>query len=270
MITGAALLVCAAAAWPLLHGSQGAAQAHEAIAAAQPADTGAAAAESARPPHPGWYPQPTGAPIQGRDTLSPAQVAIQLTENATQGPAQPIPFNHHFHTTNLQISCEYCHTNSRHSEVAVMPPLATCMGCHRTVGSGLAPIDTLRAYSQRNQPVPWERVYKIAEFVQFKHQPHLRNDLQCQTCHGPVQDMDRVYKFQADTITETSLTMGWCLACHRQQPQPTDVATEYQLVRKATIPQAPMSGEDPGLYPTVIDQKYAHFRAPVDCTTCHY
>ncbi|HKK27750.1 MAG TPA: cytochrome c3 family protein, partial [Gemmatimonadota bacterium] len=146
VITGAALLVSAAAAWPLFHGPDSTAEAHEAIASAQAADTGAAAAgsaqagstaaqaaaggtsQAAQPPHPGWYPQPTGAPIQGRDTLSPAQVAIQLTESATQGPAQPIPFNHHFHTTNLQISCEYCHTNSRHSEVAVMPPLATCMG----------------------------------------------------------------------------------------------------------------------------------------------
>lgn len=294
VITGAALLVFAAAAWPLFHGPDSTAEAHEAIASAQAADTGgAASADSARaassprtamaaetagstgasgqqPPSPGWYPQPKGTQIQSQDSLSEAQIAIRMVRNAKKGPAQPIPFSHHFHVTMLQMSCEYCHTNSRHSEVAVMPPLATCMGCHRTVGSGLPPIDTLRAYSQRNQPVPWVRVYKIAEFVQFKHQPHLRNDLQCQTCHGPVQDMDRVYKFQADTITEKALTMGWCLECHRQKPQPTDVSTEYELVRKATIPQAPMSGEKPGLYPTVIDQKYAHYRAPVDCTTCHY
>ncbi|MDP2480238.1 MAG: cytochrome c3 family protein [Candidatus Palauibacterales bacterium] len=283
----AAVLLAVAAAWPILHGSSaaarevpgvpGAARARRATADTGTAGAaGAAAARAAKtsgtptPASPGWYPQPIGAPIQGHDSLSAAQVAIQLAESATQGPAQPIPFNHHFHTTNLKMSCEYCHTNSRHSEVAIMPPLATCIGCHRIVGTGLAPIDTLRAYWQRQEPVPWVRVYKIAEFVQFKHEPHLRNDLQCQTCHGPVQDMDRVYEFQSDTIPIQSLTMGWCLRCHRQKPQPTDVATEYKLVRQAAIPANPGGTEKPGLYPMAISEQYAAHRAPLDCTTCHY
>ncbi len=278
--TVAAVLLAVAAAWPALHGSAAAAHEAPSVTGAVATDTGAAAdsgssmAQAAstrpRPPFPGWYPQPIGAPIQAHDSLSAAQVAIQLAEKADRGPAQPIPFNHHFHTTNLQMSCEYCHTNSRHSEVAIMPPLATCIGCHRIVGTGLTPIDTLRAYWQRQQPVPWVRVYKIAEFVQFKHEPHLRNDLQCQDCHGPIQDMDRVYQWQNDTIPAKSLTMGWCLTCHRGKPQPTDVATEYELVRKATIPATPPGSETPGLYPRAISEQYAAHRAPIDCTTCHY
>lgn len=274
--TAAALLVVVAGAWPLLHGRD--ARAAEAVIG-QPglqADTGstASAAQQANklPPSPGWYPQPKGTPIQGHDTLTAAEVAIQLTENATQGPAQPIPFNHRFHVTNLDMSCTYCHTNSRHSEVAIVPPLATCMGCHGLSGAGrqLTAIDSLKAYYQRKQPVEWNRVYKIAEFVQFKHEPHLRNNIQCQDCHGPVQDMDRIYKFQSDTIVEKALTMGWCLNCHRQKPQSTDVSTEYKLVRQATIPEEPGGSERPGLYPIRIDQHYAAHRAPVDCATCHY
>ena len=33
--------------------------------------------------------------------------------------------------------------------------------------------------------------------------------LACQECHGPVQEMDRVYQF-------SSLKMGWCVTCHRK------------------------------------------------------
>jgi hypothetical protein len=270
---GAAILLAAAVARPILHESAAASEAPRVGRSAPQAVTDSpSSADTAQrtPAAPGYYPQPVGEPIQGHDTLSDAQMAIQLAETATRGPAQPIPFNHHFHTTNLKMSCEYCHTDSRHSEVAVMPPLATCIGCHRLVGTGLPPIDTLRAYWQRNEPVEWTRVYKLAEFVQFKHQPHLRNDLQCQDCHGPVQDMDRVYEFQSDTIPAKALTMGWCLNCHRSEPQQTDVATEYKLVRKATIPPIPAGGETPGLYPRSISEQYGAHRAPVDCTTCHY
>jgi hypothetical protein len=37
----------------------------------------------------------------------------------------------------------------------------------------------------------------------------VRAGLACQECHGPVQEMDRVYQF-------SSLKMGWCVTCHRK------------------------------------------------------
>lgn len=197
------------------------------------------------------------------DTLTPAQRAVRLHRRADRGPEQPVPFSHRFHVSEVQLECQYCHTGSRESQVAVMPPLSTCMGCHRVVGQGIAGIDTLRAYWSRDEPVPWERVYKVPEFVQFKHQPHLRNGVECQECHGPVEEMDRVYK-------ASSLSMGWCLACHRQEPQPGDVATDYRLAREAEVPQSPEGRQPIGLYPYRISSGYAAYRAPDDCATCHY
>ncbi|NNK47724.1 MAG: cytochrome c3 family protein, partial [Gemmatimonadetes bacterium] len=50
-----------------------------------------------------------------------ADEAIAAHENATEGPEQPIPFNHRFHTQELQMQCEYCHGSSDQTAIAVMP-----------------------------------------------------------------------------------------------------------------------------------------------------
>ena len=197
------------------------------------------------------------------DTLTPARRAALLHRQADRGPEQPIPFSHRFHVSELQIQCEYCHTGTEERAVATMPPVSTCMGCHQVVGQGIAGIDTLRAYWQRRESIPWERVYKVPEFVQFSHQAHLRNDIACQECHGPVEEMDRVYKY-------SDLSMGWCLSCHRGEPQPGDVATNAKLVQATDIPEIPAGRQDIGLYPRSISQGYAMSRAPDDCATCHY
>jgi len=193
----------------------------------------------------------------------PAEVAIAAHENATDGPEQPIPFNHAFHVTDLTISCAYCHTGTERSKVAVMPALSVCLGCHRVVGGGLGPIQELRAYGERGESVPWERVYKLPEFVQFYHAPHMRNGLECEECHGPVEEMDRIYQW-------ASLRMGWCLDCHRGEPEDTDVATDYLLNQEYRHPPTPEGRQTTGLYPYAISQEYAESRAPIDCLACHY
>ncbi|MFQ5889468.1 MAG: cytochrome c3 family protein [Gemmatimonadota bacterium] len=192
-----------------------------------------------------------------------AQEAILAHESASRGPAQPIPFNHRFHVRELRMDCLYCHAGSDRSQVAIVPPLDLCMGCHRVIGNELEPIQQLRGYWSRRQPVPWERVYKLPEFVQFSHQPHLRNGIDCQQCHGPVDEMDRVYRV-------TSLRMGWCLECHFGEPRESDVATDYVLWREFPPPDIPAGRQSAGLYPIRIDEQYASNRAPIDCFACHY
>jgi hypothetical protein len=131
------------------------------------------------------------------------------------------------------------------------------------VGGGLSPIQELRAYGQRGQSVPWERVYKLPEFVQFYHAPHMRNELECEECHGPVEEMDRIYQW-------SSLRMGWCLDCHRGEPEETDVATDYVLGQEFQHPPLPEGRQSTGLYPYAIREEYGETRAPIDCLACHY
>ena len=136
------------------------------------------------------------------------------------------------------------------------------MGCHRIAGTGLPPVEELRGYESRGEPIEWEWVYKLPEFVQFSHKAHLRN-LECQDCHGPVEEMDRVYQW-------APLTMGWCLECHRQPPSEGDVATDHTLARDNPPPRAPAPRQPEGFYPRDIDTDYGRTRAPTDCAACHY
>ena len=192
-----------------------------------------------------------------------AQEAIDAHANAAEGPVQPIPFNHRFHVREIGMQCAYCHGGIESSAVAPIPPVDLCMGCHRIVGAQLEPIQDLRGYWDRGEPVPWERVYKVPDFVQFPHEAHVRNEVACSECHGPVEDMDRVYSV-------TDLRMGWCLECHMGDPQETDYATDYLLARDVERPRPPSPRQPVGLYPRTIDQMYGESRAPIDCTACHY
>jgi hypothetical protein len=198
-----------------------------------------------------------------QEELTPAEEAILAHDTASLGPQQPLPFNHAFHTTELQMSCEYCHQGTDRSKVAVMPALSVCIGCHRVVGSGLQPIQELRAYWERGEPVPWERVYKLPEFAQFYHAPHLRNGVECAECHGPVDEMARIYQW-------SSLRMGWCLECHRGAPEETDVATDYMLNQQFEHPPMAEGRQPTGLYPYAISEEYGVSRGPIDCYACHY
>jgi len=192
-----------------------------------------------------------------------AAEAIAAAEGATQGPLQPLPFNHRFHTEELLMQCEYCHGRTDVSPVAALPPVELCMGCHRIVGANLEPIQRLRGYWERKEPVPWVRVHKLPDFVQFVHEAHLRSNVDCEECHGRVQDMDRVYKVH-------SLKMGWCLSCHMGQGEKTDVATDRLLVEEFPPPEIPPGRQAVGLYPRRISEQYGAHRAPIDCTACHY
>ena len=57
------------------------------------------------------------------------------------------------------------------------------------------------------QPIPWVRIHKVPDYVQFPHLRHVNAGVTCQTCHGQVQEMLPVYQ-------QKSLNMGWCVNCH--------------------------------------------------------
>ena len=57
------------------------------------------------------------------------------------------------------------------------------------------------------KPIPWVRIHKLPEYVHFPHTRHVNAGVTCQTCHGQIQNMERVYQF-------ASLNMGWCVSCH--------------------------------------------------------
>ncbi|PYN24328.1 MAG: hypothetical protein DMD99_11425 [Candidatus Rokuibacteriota bacterium] len=162
-------------------------------------------------------------------------------------PRQPILFSHVVHAGSFQIACQYCHADARRSEYAGLPSVERCMGCHKIIGAQDNPeIAKLHDYARRGQPIPWIRVFKVPEFTVFPHKPHVRVEIACQTCHGPIERMrvvgadtgpklgDDLVRFLGFRPPARALTMGWCVDCHRE--------------RNAT------RGD----------------HAPLDCVTCHH
>src|SRR5215470_256801 len=112
---------------------------------------------------------------------------------ATATPStQPINFPHSTHVQQYKIDCQYCHADARRSDYAGLPSVTRCMGCHKITAADRPEIKKLADFASKNEPVPWVRVYKVPEFTYFPHKPHIRAELKCQTCHGPVETMTTV------------------------------------------------------------------------------
>jgi len=124
------------------------------------------------------------------------------------GPAQPIPFSHRLHVSARHVNCFMCHPGAVDSPRAGVPPLETCMLCHKHVIVDHPEILKLRRDYDGNQPVQWVRVNDLPDFVYFDHSIHLHRGIDCGRCHGDVSGMDRVEP-------AFDLNMGFCVQCHR-------------------------------------------------------
>lgn len=134
------------------------------------------------------------------------------------GPSQPIPFSHRVHVNKKMISCVVCHSEAPFADNAGVPPIQTCMMCHSRIIPKYPPIRLLyRRYSE-NQPIIWKRVVNLPDYVYFSHRVHVSKQIDCGSCHGDVQAMDRVQEI-------VKINMGYCMSCHRKCDAPRDCYT---------------------------------------------
>ena len=134
------------------------------------------------------------------------------------GPVQPVAFSHRVHAGNYQMACLYCHTTATRSAVAGVPPVQTCYECHRAVSQDSPEIVKVLQYWEQKQPIPWVRVHSLPDFVYFSHKRHVLAEVSCQTCHGGMEGAEQVRQ-------EYSLSMGWCVDCHKQRSAPLECST---------------------------------------------
>jgi mono/diheme cytochrome c family protein len=199
----------------------------------------------------------------------PAKVLPVATTR--QGPVQPIFFSHVIHAGSYQIACQYCHANARRGPSAGVPSVERCMGCHKIVAAeGNPEVTKLHGYWERKEPIPWVRIFKIPEHAQFPHKPHVQAGVQCQTCHGRIEAMERVHAETGQNIVNDlknlallpaappKLTMGWCVECHRNVN--AKGVQDVQTAADAPIPSvhAPAGSES------------ERRNAPLECVTCHH
>jgi hypothetical protein len=133
-------------------------------------------------------------------------------------PEQPVYFPHPQHVQKLGMNCMYCHFAAGKSTDPGMPAVSTCMGCHTIIATQSPHIQKLAGYWNKKQPVPWQRIHKVPEYVHFPHMRHVNAGVTCQTCHGQVQQMRQVFQY-------ASLNMGWCINCHLERKARYDCST---------------------------------------------
>lgn len=160
--------------------------------------------------------------------------------NQGYAPEQPIPFSHKLHAGQMKIDCKYCHVGVDKSPHASIPSVNVCMNCHKVVKTDSPHIQKLTAHYNAGKPVEWVRIHELPDHAHFNHKRHVTKGVKCETCHGPIQEMDKVYQY-------SPLTMGWCLECHRGQTTPN-------YVKKLVDPE----------------NKHPDDIAPINCATCHY
>ena len=137
-------------------------------------------------------------------------------QEGDEGLSQPIQFPHDTHAGQFQIDCQYCHFSAERSVDAGIPPVDACMGCHQVVPGRTNPeeVAKLREYHESGTPIPWKRIYKVSDHVTFPHFRHVAAGVECQTCHGQVQEMGVL---EAVAPEAGNLKMGWCVSCHLER-----------------------------------------------------
>jgi hypothetical protein len=160
-------------------------------------------------------------------SLSACESHDATWDEDAEGPMQPIPFSHAHHAGEFEIDCQYCHSATDRSRSAGMPSVEVCMGCHQMFPreyDELEGIQILKQHWAEKQPIVWKQIHRLPEHVKFRHNRHIQAGVDCQECHGPVEEIDKMHMVE-DTkwwfygLPTEKLEMGWCIQCHRDNNQ---------------------------------------------------
>ena len=177
-------------------------------------------------------------------------------------PKQPIAFSHALHAGQYEIQCQYCHTGVMKAKSANIPSANICMNCHQQIKTESPEIQKIYAaidfdkdsqtYGNNKKPIEWVRIHNLPDLAYFNHAQHVNvGGLECQTCHGPIQEMPVVYQY-------SKLTMGWCINCHRETEVNAKDNAYYDKLLELHDESGsgePMKVEDIG---------------GIECSKCHY
>ena len=190
-------------------------------------------------------------------------------------PVQPIHFSHKIHAGDNKIDCKYCHSSARVSKTSGIPSLNICMNCHKSIyeynGDVTAEYtkefydgeisklynavgwdDAEQQYTGETQPVKWVKIHNLPDFVYYNHSQHVTvAGLECQTCHGPVEEMEIMYQY-------SPLTMGWCLNCHKTTNVKVADNEYYTKIHEALSKKYG------------VDQLTVAQMGGLECGKCHY
>jgi mono/diheme cytochrome c family protein len=111
--------------------------------------------------------------------------------------------------------------------------------------------DIAEVLAQVQKPIEWVRVHNLPDHVYFNHSQHVAvGGVQCQQCHGPVEEMEVLAQF-------APLSMGWCISCHRTTEVNFAQNDYYQIYKK--------------YHDKLAGQKFTVEKiGGTECQKCHY
>ena len=132
------------------------------------------------------------------------------------------------------------------------------MNCHSQVKKDSDLLLPVRQAFAEDEPVHWTRVHDLPDYVYFNHEAHVNASVGCETCHGRIDQMVKVYQAKP-------LTMEWCIGCHRDPNQylrrPENVTKMGYDDEKSEPHRMPNEGEE------IAKNNAIH--TSVSCSTCH-
>jgi mono/diheme cytochrome c family protein len=182
-------------------------------------------------------------------------------------PEQPIKFSHKLHVGQNKIDCRYCHSGAEKSKNAGIPSPNVCMNCHKYVKKGpkygTEEISKIYAaigwdvdkqqYTGKQKAIQWTRIHNLPDLAYFNHSQHVKvGGVECQTCHGPVEEMETMSQF-------SPLTMGWCIQCHRESTVKAESNGYYKELHEKMKKE---HGKD---FKMTVEQL-----GGTECARCHY
>jgi len=191
-------------------------------------------------------------------------------------PIQPIHYSHRIHSGENQIECKYCHSSARVSKHSGIPSLNVCMNCHKQIAEVSEETATedyskefydneiqklyaatgwdeaTQSYTGETKPVKWVRIHNLPDFAYFNHAQHVSvAGIECQECHGPVEEMEIMYQ-------HSPLTMGWCINCHRETNIKVEGNAYYEKIHEELSKKYD------------VDKLTAAEMGGLECGKCHY
>ena len=201
---------------------------------------------------------------------------MQIGVDLGYEPVLPIHYSHRIHAGENGIDCKYCHSAARVGKHSNIPSLNVCMNCHKNISEVAETTATeehskafydeqiaklydavgwdksLQKYTGKTKPVKWVRIHNLPDHVYFNHSQHVTvAGVECQTCHGPVEEME-IMKQHAP------LTMGWCINCHRETNVKVEDNAYYKKIHEELSKKYGVS------------QLTAAQMGGLECGKCHY
>ncbi|BDW92887.1 cytochrome c [Flagellimonas marinaquae] len=208
---------------------------------------------------------------------------MQVGIDQGYAPVQPIHYSHKIHAGDNKIECKYCHSSARTSKHSGIPSLNVCMNCHKSIyeytGNPEGPSaedlangytnefytgeikklykavgwdEENQSYTGETQPVEWVRIHNLPDFAYFNHSQHVSvAGIECQTCHGPVEEMEVMYQ-------HAPLTMGWCINCHRETNVKVEGNEYYEAIHEELSKKYG------------VEELTAAMMGGLECGKCHY